>query len=86
MNFLWWSVIGLITGWKTGKSMKGFGYGPLMDGVMGIAGALAGGFIVQAMMGPSGATALILTTLGAILGALGSTGLVGLASGKRRYA
>ena len=39
MHLLWWIIVGLIAGWATGKIMRGSGYGPLMDIVIGIVGA-----------------------------------------------
>ncbi|MBI3406679.1 MAG: GlsB/YeaQ/YmgE family stress response membrane protein [Acidobacteria bacterium] len=85
MIFLWWTIIGTLAGWQTGKVLKGFGYGPLIDTVMGIAGALAGGFVMRSA-GLPGVFDLVGTTMGAILGAAASTGLVGYASGRSRYA
>ncbi len=35
-NLIWWIVVGLIAGWAAGKIMKGGGYGPAMDIVLGI--------------------------------------------------
>jgi uncharacterized membrane protein YeaQ/YmgE (transglycosylase-associated protein family) len=48
LNLLWWAVVGLIAGWITGKIM-GSGRGFLMDIVIGIAGALVGGWIMRAI-------------------------------------
>ena len=45
MNFVWWILVGLIAGWAAGKIMKGQGYGTLMDIVIGIAGAVLGGWV-----------------------------------------
>jgi len=39
-----WIIIGLIAGWLTGKLMKGSGFGAIMDMVVGLVGALIGGF------------------------------------------
>ena len=39
-----WIIIGLIAGWLTGKIMKGSGFGFLMDMVVGLIGALIGGW------------------------------------------
>ena len=39
-GFIWWIIVGLIAGWLTGKIMSGGGYGPLMDIIIGILGAL----------------------------------------------
>ena len=38
-------LIGLIAGWLAGKFMKGRGYGPLMDIVLGIVGGVIGRFV-----------------------------------------
>jgi uncharacterized membrane protein YeaQ/YmgE (transglycosylase-associated protein family) len=44
---VWMILVGLIAGWATGKIMKGSGYGPLIDILLGIAGAIVGGFILR---------------------------------------
>jgi uncharacterized membrane protein YeaQ/YmgE (transglycosylase-associated protein family) len=44
-TLLVWVLIGLVAGYITGKLMKGSGFGPLMDIVVGIVGALIGGFL-----------------------------------------
>jgi uncharacterized membrane protein YeaQ/YmgE (transglycosylase-associated protein family) len=68
MHFVWWIIVGLIAGWLTGKIMRGSGYGALMDIVIGIAGAIVGGFIMRAL-GFSGQGGTIYTILVAIAGA-----------------
>lgn len=40
-----WIIIGVIAGWLTGKIMKGSGFGFLMDMVIGLIGAVVGGFL-----------------------------------------
>ena len=45
MSFLWWILVGLIAGFLTGKIMKGSGYGFIGDIIIGILGALFGGWI-----------------------------------------
>lgn len=42
---IWWLVVGLVAGWLTGKLMRGAGYGCLMDIVLGLIGAVLGGWI-----------------------------------------
>jgi uncharacterized membrane protein YeaQ/YmgE (transglycosylase-associated protein family) len=64
----WWIVVGLIAGWATGKIMGG-GHGFLMDIVIGIAGALVGGWIMRAV-GFAGRGNMIYTVLVAIGGAV----------------
>ena len=46
MYFLSWIIVGLVAGWSAGKILKGNGYGPLMDIVIGI-GAVGGGFLTR---------------------------------------
>ena len=65
----------MIAGWATGKIMRGAGYGPLVDIVVGIVGAIVGGFIMRAL-GFSPAGGLIYTILVAILGAVVLTALI----------
>lgn len=85
MQFLLWIVVGAITGWVTGRRMKGLGYGPLIDVVMGAAGGAVGGLMMQFAGGP-GQGELIKTSIAAILGSVGFTALSAFMSGKGRYA
>ena len=69
MGFLAWIVVGLIAGWLTGKVMGGPGKGVLMDIIIGLVGALAGGFLMQVLgFAPEGG--LIYTTFVAFIGAV----------------
>ena len=83
--FLLWILIGALTGWVTGRKMKGFGYGPLMDVAMGATGGVAVGFMVGSaqLLGQFG---LIASLPASALGAAFLTGFVGFASGERRHA
>jgi len=40
-----WLVVGLIAGWLVGQVMKGGGYGIVGDMIVGVIGALIGGFV-----------------------------------------
>jgi uncharacterized membrane protein YeaQ/YmgE (transglycosylase-associated protein family) len=51
MSLLAWLVVGLIAGWLTGLVMKGSGYGVVMDIIIGIVGALVGGFLGLTLFG-----------------------------------
>lgn len=75
MRLIWWVVVGLIAGWATGKIMKGHGYGALMDIVVGIAGAILGGWIMS-VLGFASAGGLIYTIIVAIGGAVLLTAIV----------
>jgi uncharacterized membrane protein YeaQ/YmgE (transglycosylase-associated protein family) len=44
-GLIYWIVVGLIAGWLAGKVMKGGGYGVVVDIVLGILGAIVGGFV-----------------------------------------
>jgi uncharacterized membrane protein YeaQ/YmgE (transglycosylase-associated protein family) len=77
-----WVLIGVLVGWGVGRLLEGNGYGPLMDVVMGIGGAVAGGFVLS-MAGYGGA---MVTSLFAIVGAALLTMLMALANGRRIYA
>jgi uncharacterized membrane protein YeaQ/YmgE (transglycosylase-associated protein family) len=45
MGIVLWIVLGLIAGWLAGLVMKGGGYGLIGDIVLGILGAILGGFL-----------------------------------------
>ena len=69
MFIIWWILVGLIAGFITGKLMQGGGYGPIMDIVVGIVGAVAGGFIMRAA-GFADQGGLLYTILVAVVGAV----------------
>ncbi len=71
----WWVVVGLIAGWATGKIMRGAGYGALMDIVVGIVGALFGGYVMSSL-GFSAGGGFFYTLFVAILGAVVLTCLI----------
>ena len=79
-----WIIIGAIAGWLTGKLMKGSGFGFLMDMVVGLVGALIGGFISSHLgLGGVGEHGLIASICIAVLGAVILTFLIRLISGNR---
>ena len=51
MGILSWIVVGLIAGWLAGQLMRGSGFGVLGDIIVGIIGALLGGFLASALFG-----------------------------------
>ena len=67
-----WIVIGVIAGLLTGKLMKGSGFGFWMDMIVGLVGALVGGFL-STRLGGGGINqhgmvmSIIIATAGAIL-------------------
>jgi uncharacterized membrane protein YeaQ/YmgE (transglycosylase-associated protein family) len=69
MNFVWFILIGIVAGWLAGHIMKEGGFGILGDLIVGVIGALVGGFL----FGLFGITAvgllgnLITATVGAMV-------------------
>ena len=66
---IWWICVGLVAGWATGKLLKGSGYGTLADIVIGILGAIVGGFVMRAI-GFAGSGGFVYTVCVAVLGAV----------------
>ena len=50
MGILSWLVVGLIAGWLAGMVMRGGGYGLLGDIIVGIVGALLGGWLATTFL------------------------------------
>ncbi len=68
INLIWWILVGLIAGWTAGRIMKGGGYGIVMDIVLGIVGAVVGGWLMGLVGIYSGS--FIGTIIIAIIGAV----------------
>lgn len=83
MSILAWIVVGLIAGWLTGLVMKGSGYGVIGDIILGIVGALVGGFLAGALFHVDTTTGINLTTIVvAFLGAVLTVAVVRALSGR----
>lgn len=73
MGILAWIIVGLIAGWLAGLVVKGGGYGVLGDIILGIVGALVGGFVASAVFGVPNAvnglniTSIIVAFIGAVV-------------------
>ncbi len=73
MGLLAWIIVGIIAGWLAGQVMKGRGYGIVGDMILGIIGALVGGFLAGALFGiPNpingvNATTIIIAFIGAVI-------------------
>lgn len=81
---IWWICVGLIAGWATGKLVKGSGFGTLADIVIGVVGALIGGFVMRTL-GFAGSGGFVYTILVAILGAVILLWLERVISGNRGH-
>jgi uncharacterized membrane protein YeaQ/YmgE (transglycosylase-associated protein family) len=51
MGIIAWIVLGLIAGFLAGQFMKGGGYGLVGDIILGIIGAIVGGFLSSTLLG-----------------------------------
>jgi uncharacterized membrane protein YeaQ/YmgE (transglycosylase-associated protein family) len=69
VGLLYIVILGLIAGWATGKIMKGSGYGPLTDILLGIAGAILGSRMLG-LVGIYSSGGLLPNLLVAIVGAV----------------
>src|SRR5258708_35834448 len=68
---IWWILVGLVAGWLAGKAMKGGGFGVLMDIVIGMIGAVIGGWLFGTLGGfPGGGF------IGSILGGFIGPGIL----------
>ncbi len=71
---LWYLIIGLIAGWVAGRVIRGRGLGLTGNLVLGLMGALIGGYLFNALILPK-----VIGTPGAILAAtLGSVITLGI--------
>lgn len=85
MYLLAWILIGAVVGWGAGRVFQGNGYGPLMDILMGMGGAVVGGFTMS-LVGISGDSGTIITTLVAMVGAALLTVVAAYVNGRRIFA
>ena len=85
MHLLAWAGIGAVVGWGAGRIFQGNGYGPFMDILMGIGGAVVGGLLTRsaAFRGYGGT---IITTLVAMISAALVTVVAAYVNGRRVYA
>jgi uncharacterized membrane protein YeaQ/YmgE (transglycosylase-associated protein family) len=79
MGILIWIIVGAIAGWLAGELMRGSGFGLVGNIVVGIVGALLGGFLATALFNVQDPlTGFNITTL--LVAFLGSVVLLGLLS------
>jgi uncharacterized membrane protein YeaQ/YmgE (transglycosylase-associated protein family) len=69
MGWIWVILIGIVAGWLAGKIMRGKGYGLVVDLLLGIVGAVLGGYLFGLLgVGGGGLVWRLLTSLvGALL-------------------
>ncbi|PYT79638.1 MAG: GlsB/YeaQ/YmgE family stress response membrane protein [Acidobacteria bacterium] len=82
MYLLAWMIIGAVVGWGSGRVFQGNGYGPFMDILMGVGGAVVGGLLMRS----AGYGGTVITALVAMVGAVLVTMLAAYVNGRRVYA
>ena len=68
-NLLWTTIIGIVAGFLAGKVVKGKGFGLIFNLLIGVGGAILGGWIFG-QLGISIGTGLISTLITAFIGAI----------------
>lgn len=86
MGLLAWIVVGLIAGWLANRVMKGRGSGLVGDLVLGVVGALLGGFLASVLLKiPNAVNGINVTSIVvAFIGAVIVVALLRAISGRRR--
>jgi uncharacterized membrane protein YeaQ/YmgE (transglycosylase-associated protein family) len=73
MGILAWIVVGLVAGWLASQVMRGGGYGLIGDIIVGIVGAVIGGFLAATFLNMPGAvnginvTSILVAFVGAVI-------------------
>jgi uncharacterized membrane protein YeaQ/YmgE (transglycosylase-associated protein family) len=84
MSVLAWIILGIIAGFIASKIVEGTGQGLLRDMVLGVAGAVAGGWLFRTF-GEPGVTGLnIWSILVSIIGAVVVLAFYHMITGRRR--
>lgn len=86
MGLLAWIVVGLVAGFLASQVMKGHGSGLLGDILLGVVGALLGGFLASALLKiPDAVNGINVTSIAvAFIGAVILIALLRTVSGRRR--
>jgi uncharacterized membrane protein YeaQ/YmgE (transglycosylase-associated protein family) len=82
-SWLAWIVVGLIAGAIASRVVAGRGFGCLADIVVGVAGAIIGGFLLSTLFGASGTVGFWGSLIVAFIGAAALLAVLKLVSGGR---
>ena len=82
-SWLSWIVVGLIAGAIAARVVAGRGFGCIADIVVGVAGAIIGGFLLSALFGASGTVGFWGSLVVAFIGAAVLLAALKLLSGGR---
>jgi uncharacterized membrane protein YeaQ/YmgE (transglycosylase-associated protein family) len=88
MGLLAWLVVGLIAGFLASQVMRGGGYGLIGDIIVGVVGALIGGFLAATLLKiPNAVNGINVTSIFvAFIGAVILIAILRMVSGRRRLA
>ena len=71
MGIIVWVIIGIAAGWLAGQLMKGTGFGLIGDLVLGLVGAIIGGWLFGIVASPAEPVgffgSIVVATVGAII-------------------
>jgi uncharacterized membrane protein YeaQ/YmgE (transglycosylase-associated protein family) len=67
VGLLWFLVVGVVAGWLAGVLVKGGGFGLVGDLVVGVIGAVLGGFLFGDFLGGGLIGSIVVATIGAVL-------------------
>ncbi len=67
MSIIYFLLIGLVAGWIAGLVMKGRGFGLLGNLLVGVLGAIIGGWLFGGLIGGGLVGSLIVAVIGALL-------------------
>jgi uncharacterized membrane protein YeaQ/YmgE (transglycosylase-associated protein family) len=68
-GILAWLIVGTIAGWLAGQFVKGSGFGLLVDMLVGVAGAVIGGWLA-ALLGVNASGGWLVSIITATVGAV----------------
>ena len=82
-SWLAWIVVGLVAGAIAARVVAGRGFGCIADIVVGVAGAIIGGFLLSSLFGMSGNVGFFGSIVVAFIGAAALLAVLKLVSGGR---
>ena len=82
MGIIAWLIVGLVAGWLAGMIMKGGGYGLIGDLILGLIGAVVGGWLFSVILPRAEPSGLIGSIIVATIGAVVLVAIVRLISGR----
>jgi uncharacterized membrane protein YeaQ/YmgE (transglycosylase-associated protein family) len=86
MGILTWILLGLVAGWLASQFVRGGGYGLIGDIVLGIVGAVVGGFLSSTLLGIDVTGFNLASVIIAVLGAVLVIAIARMFTGRRAHA